>query len=112
ESTVELGRIDQSITPVRAPRSANCPARATRTLGCRRSGVDRPAVVESQLLRMVRVREVDDIHTALIPALRHDVAARNRNQSSVVQNAVFLRRLRRGDLEIRVLGELPLRIDG
>src|SRR6185312_11308470 len=70
ESAIELGGIDQAVPPVSAPRSTNRTARATITLGRRGSSVDRSAVEVCQVVWVIRVCEVDDIHTALVPALR------------------------------------------
>ncbi len=60
---------------------------------------------------MICVREVDHVYAALIPALNHHVAARHRNEAAIVRNAVLLRRLRGGDLEVRVLRVLVILAD-
>src|SRR5262245_52464311 len=55
---------------------------------------------------MVRVREVHDIHATLVPALHIEVAPRDRDDTAVLRDAVLLRGLRGGKLEVGALGQL------
>ena len=58
------------------------------------------AIMVGNLHGMVRIRPVEHGNAALIPGLDHDVASGNGNQRAVMRYAVFLGRLRFGDLVI------------
>src|SRR4051794_19349892 len=57
---------------------------------------------------MIGIREVEYIDATLIPALRHDVASRYRNETTVMRHAVFHVRLRSKHLEVAVLRHLAV----
>src|SRR5262249_33066227 len=68
--------------------------------------VDGTAIEEHDLERMIRVREVHDVNATLVPALDVEVAPRYRDDASVMRDAVLLRGLRSGKLEVGVLRQL------
>src|SRR5215831_10656052 len=55
---------------------------------------------------MVRIREVHDVNATLVPALYVEVAPRNRDEATVVRDAVLLCGLRSRKLEVGVLRQL------
>src|SRR4029079_12953662 len=106
EAAVELRRVDVAVPVVRAPGSADRVTCAIVRV-CRVAWrVDRTAIEECDLRRMVGVGEVHDVDATLIPTLHIEVAPRYRDQASVVRDAVLLRGLRGRKLEVSVLRQL------
>ena len=90
ESSTDLGRHHRAIVPVHRPRT-----------GIPLAGpVDRSAIEEGNLLRVSRIRPVEDRDAALIPRLHHHIAPRNREHRAVVRHAVLEDRLGRRHLVV------------
>src|SRR5207302_4965665 len=95
------GADDDTVVPVGRPRAAHDqPVR-----------VDWSAVKERDLLRMRGVSPIEYGNSALIKRLHHHVAARYRDERTVVRDAVFLVRLRSRDFVIAVEDQV-LVLDG
>src|SRR5262249_19159421 len=92
QATRDLGTHDDSVVPVSGPGAGQ--EQFVR--------VQRTAVEKRDLLRMGYIGPVEHRDSALIKRLHHHVAARYRDQRSVVRNAVFLVRLRRGNFVVAV----------
>ena len=71
--------------------------------------IDRPAIEIRDFVRVRRVGEINDVQSALVPPLRHQVAARNRNERPIVRDAVLRVGLRGRHLEVRTLYHLAVR---
>ena len=81
---------DQPVVPVHGPAAAHAHHLA----------VHGPAVEVGDLDGVGGVGPVEERDAALVPSLNQDVASGNRDERAVVRDAVLLRRLRRGQLEV------------
>ena len=99
EAAGDLGAVDGAVVVVRRPEPAEH----------ERGGADRATIVVRDLLRIRRVGEVDHREAALVPGLRHDVAAGHRDDRRQVRDAVLLQRL--GDRQLVVAAEDELAVD-
>src|SRR5918993_1324682 len=92
EPARDLRAHDSPVVPVDRPRAAGPDLRR----------IGRAPIVVRHLERLRRIAPVEDRDPALIPPLYHHLAPGDRNERAVVRNAVLERRLRRGNLVVRV----------